>query len=450
MVLVVAVFITAVAGELSAQESSNVARHAAEAAVRRVVILTDFPPLDVQIGSGPPRKRSDPDDIQSMVRFLLYANEFEIEGLVASSATFANIATKQHLLDILDLYEDVQGNLQKHDPRFPTAEYLRSITWQGASGSYGKPAAQIIGEGRDSEASEKIVEILEERDARPVWFCVWGGSCDLAQALWEIKETHSPAEADLLVSKARVYLITLQDGSGQWLLDTFPKLFVIAAKNTWTGIFGSSDLTWLNANVRREHGVLGAIYPTMGMGTKPGIKEGDSPSYLILVSAMHGLNNPDAPSEASWGGRFVPVSPGSNHWTDSPHGADTVRRWSTSFDNDFAARMDWCVHEFRDANHAPLVDVIGSPTRQVKPGERIKLEGAATDPDGDSLSCQWWQESTNGSADPEVEISSSDSIDQASFVVPNQPGQQIHLILEVTDNGSPALVGYQHVLFNIE
>jgi hypothetical protein len=31
---------------------------------------------------------SDPDDIQSMVRFLLYANEFDVEGLVASSATF--------------------------------------------------------------------------------------------------------------------------------------------------------------------------------------------------------------------------------------------------------------------------------------------------------------------------------------------------------------------------
>ena len=63
----------------------------------RVIISSDFPPLDVipgGAGYGPAEKRSDPDDIQSMVRFLLYANEFDMEGLIASSGTFANVANK--------------------------------------------------------------------------------------------------------------------------------------------------------------------------------------------------------------------------------------------------------------------------------------------------------------------------------------------------------------------
>ena len=41
---------------------------------RRVIVLTDF--------------YKDPDDKQSMVRFLTYANEFDVEGLVATSLAY--------------------------------------------------------------------------------------------------------------------------------------------------------------------------------------------------------------------------------------------------------------------------------------------------------------------------------------------------------------------------
>ena len=117
----------------------------------RVVVLSDFPPLDVipvGAGQGPPEKRSDPDDVQSMVRFLLYGNDFDIEGLVASSSTLANVAKKRNLLDILDLYDRVDENLRRHDPRYPTAETLRSVTWEGRSGTYGKPAGRFSARAR--------------------------------------------------------------------------------------------------------------------------------------------------------------------------------------------------------------------------------------------------------------------------------------------------------------
>ncbi|WP_372775335.1 nucleoside hydrolase-like domain-containing protein [Mangrovibacterium sp.] len=152
----------------------------------RVVILTDFPPVDVipgGAGYGPAEKRSDSDDVQSMVRFLLYTNDLDVEGLVATSGTFANFANKQNILDMLYLYDCVDENLRKHDSRYPTADYLRSVTWQGTSKTYSRPAMEIIGAGKDSEASEKIIALLEKPDSRLVWFCVWGGSCDLAQGL---------------------------------------------------------------------------------------------------------------------------------------------------------------------------------------------------------------------------------------------------------------------------
>ena len=66
----------------------------------RVIISSDFPPIGV-VKSGlfvPKNKKSDPDDMQSMVRFLLYANEFDVEGLVASAGTFAMIADKNNIL----------------------------------------------------------------------------------------------------------------------------------------------------------------------------------------------------------------------------------------------------------------------------------------------------------------------------------------------------------------
>lgn len=435
-----------VAGTVSAQDDER----SRGPARPRVVVLTDFPPLDVRIDSGPAQKRSDPDDIQSMVRFLLYANDFEVEGLVASSATFANVADKRNLLDILDLYDGVVGNLKKHDDRYPTADHLRSVTWQGSSGSYGRPAKDVLGPGKDSEASEKIIALLDHPDSRPVWFCVWGGSCDLAQALWKIKETRSAYELERLVSKVRVYLIGLQDGTGQWLLDTFPKLFVIAARTTWTGMFGSEDLAWVVENIRNDHGVLGAVYPTVAMGVRPGVKEGDSPSFLHLVSAVRGLNDPERPDQSSWGGRFVRVDPARNHWTDHPSGAATVRRWKDAFDSDFAARMDWCVKEFKDANHTPVAEVKGGPERGARVGETVRLVAEAADPDGDRLSCKWWQEADADSVAATVTVAGGDSPDEASFVVPDEPGRWLHVVLAVTDDGAPALTCYRRVVVRIE
>ena len=57
----------------------------------RVIIMSDFSPVDVipvGAGSGPAENRSNPDDVQSMVRFLLYANEFAAQEDFARRTTW--------------------------------------------------------------------------------------------------------------------------------------------------------------------------------------------------------------------------------------------------------------------------------------------------------------------------------------------------------------------------
>ena len=112
----------------------------------RVVMSTDFPPIGVVKGGNVPNtQKSDPDDMQSMVRFLLYANEFDIEGLIASAGTFANKAKKQNILDVIDLYEKVYNNLKRHDPLYPTQE-----SWGGQFKKDGDKNHYIDGPGRSS------------------------------------------------------------------------------------------------------------------------------------------------------------------------------------------------------------------------------------------------------------------------------------------------------------
>ena len=125
-------------------------------------------------------------------------------------------------------------------------------------------------------------------------------------------------------------------------------------------------------------------------------------------------------------------------------------RWVPAAQNDFAARLDWCVREFSDANHPPQVQLQGSRHQQVNPGQRVKLVAEASDPDNDQLTYQWWQYTDADSANSTVKIANADSLDEASFVIPDEPGKQVQIILEATDDGSPPLVGYQRVVFTIE
>lgn len=314
----------------------------------RVVVSSDFPPLDVCMSGCSANHTSDPDDVQSMVRFLLYTNEFDVEGLIASSGTFANVANKQNILDIINLYAKVYDNLKAHDSKYPSPEHLRSVTFQGRSGTWGGTVDNNIGAGKDSQASDSIIRIVDKPDPRPVWFCFWGDCSNLAQAIWKVKNTRDAAELKKFLDKIRIYQIAHQDNTIDWLMSNFPNLFIIFSQNTWQGMFGGpsdplGNLSWINANIRQNHGPLGAVYPPAAMGVD-GVKEGDSPSFLYLVSAAKGISNSENPAQASWGGQYV-RSGSTNHWVDGP-GTSSVSKWKTQYQADFANRAEWMLDSF--------------------------------------------------------------------------------------------------------
>ena len=313
----------------------------------RVIMSSDFPPIGVvKEGNVPNDQKSDPDDMQSMVRFLLYANEFDIEGLIASSGTFANIAKKQNILDVIDRYEMVYENLLQHDALYPTPDALREVTFQGRTGTWGKSVSNNIGAGKDSEASEAIIAIVDKPDPRPVYIGVWGDCSNIAQAVWKVQNTRSAEELETFLSKMRIHQIAHQDDTIDWLMNNFPNLFIIYSKKTYQGMFGGSDpisnLAWINENIRHNHGPLCDVYPHEGMGCT-GVCEGDSPSFLWLVSANRGLNDPDDPTQPSWGGQFRRDGT-TNHYVDGP-GGSSISRWRPDYQAEFQERADWCLSE---------------------------------------------------------------------------------------------------------
>ncbi|MCB2079543.1 MAG: DUF1593 domain-containing protein [Novosphingobium sp.] len=450
-----------------AGEPTGAARAAVEAHAR-LVVITD-------IGT-------EPDDMQSMVRLLTYANEIEIEALIATTSGHLRNRTYNFLIEErIDAYGNSLDNLRAHDPRYPDAENLRSRV-AGHLPVYGMAG---VGDGKDSDASRSIIAAVDKPDRRPVWVSIWGGASPLAQALWTVRATRSPEEVEKFVAKLRVYSISDQDDTGAWMRANFPRLFWVSSMHamtqyglsTWVGISAAKpgadqkivSLDWLNRNVR-THGALGTAYPAPIF-----IMEGDSPSFLYLVP--NGLGSSEHPDWGSWGGRYGRITPYIGLWTDTQDtvtgvdgktytgNSETVWRWREAFQNDFAARMDWSVTpHFKDANHPPkpLLNGIGgtSPLRiEACPDAPIKLSAAGSnDPDGDTLTYRWFRYGeVSGLWSPALHLSSTEGTN-ITVTVPRwtqpagmeMPGSYyMHIILEVTDNGAPALTRYRRAILSV-
>ena len=108
---------------------------------------------------------NEPDDEESMIRLLSCANEFDLEGLVATTSTWLRNTTRVDLIHRqLNAYGQVHDNLLKHAPGFPTAEALRAVTAAGQA-QYGLAA---VGEEylKTLVVQEAVYRSAEER--RPV------------------------------------------------------------------------------------------------------------------------------------------------------------------------------------------------------------------------------------------------------------------------------------------
>lgn len=443
----------------------------------RIIVLTDI--------------ENEPDDAMSLVRFLTYSNQWDVEGLVATTSRHQRTATAAwRIREIVDAYAKVRDNLEKHEPGFPTADFLRSKIREGKP-IYGMNA---VGEGMDSPGSELIIETVDKEDDRPVWITVWGGPNCLAQALWKVKNTRSEAELADFVAKLRVYTISDQDDSGPWLRKTFPDLFFIASPgihplgayhhSTWIGIGGDKfhgrfagghfeivDNPWLDEHIRSK-GPLGAEYPEVEF-----IMEGDSPSFMFLIN--NGLSQPDNPDWGSWGGRYEYYQPRTEKWFMEPEtrplwtnaqdevmGMDgswhtnnkaTIWRWREHYQHDFSARMDWTIKPYAEANHPPVPQLAHEAYITAEVGDRIELSAAgSTDPDGDELTYHWFHYGelgsytlSSGRTGAPLTIENADQ-QQAALVIPKSVRTgTLHIILAVTDKGTPTLTRYKRVIINV-
>ncbi|KAG8631839.1 hypothetical protein KVT40_000979 [Elsinoe batatas] len=443
---------------------------------------------------------NEPDDTQSLCRLLTYSNQLDLEGLVATTSVWLrNKVAPEVMHRVVDGYEKAVSNLNVHahpDAQYLSADHVRSLIKSGAS-VYGMEAV-----GDDiplSEGANLLLDRLQVSDPRPLWVLLWGGANVLASVVHHIRKL--PNAADLR-AKLRVYAISDQDDTGAWLRITYPDIFYICSVHgwnqyfnaTWTGISGDMpgeegadrslvSNAWIKTNI--QIGPLGEKYPDVEY-----VMEGDTPTFPYLI--QNGLNSPDNPSWGSWGGRYLPIAETPTGMPKYGHHADAIDtvigidgktatsnkaaiwRWRRAFQHDFAARIQWTMHsEFSKANHHPVVIVNDhsslSPLHiDVDAGFHVELDASKTyDPDGDSLTFKWYQykepsaivthhvyevsdltiETLDDGRKAKVTVASAEK--SCILIREKKPlakGFPLHMILEVTDSGTPELTAYKRVV----
>ena len=451
--------------------------------------------------AAPPRLRvivtsdAEIDDECSLLRFLLYANEWDIEGIISTSSQYHwqghDWAGDDWMEPYLDAYAQVYPNLVKHDSRYPTPQYLRERTALG----------NVKAEGEMEEVtpgSQLLVRVLlNDADERPVWVQTWGGTNTIARALKTIEEEHPERMAEV-AERIRFVFIWEQDSTYQvyirphWGKCNIPTIIADqfeAISYRWKQVQPPEiqkkfQGAWMKENILENHGPLCSLYQAHKKGDD-GFDEGDfrseGDSLAFMYTIPTGLRSTESPDWGGWGGRYVRVR--ENTWLDpvpvagyvypegrwcgtTAWGRNSLRegtvstaeqrrvyfrptwQWSEAVQNDFAARADWCVKSYEEANHPPVVVLAHAADLVAGRGAMVKLSARGTsDPDGDVLTYRWWQYREAGSYDGAVEIQDARRQD-ASFRMPSDldEGDTIHIICEVTDDGTPPLTRYQRVI----
>lgn len=393
---------------------------------------------------------NEPDEVQQMTHMITYANELDIEGLIAVTGKYLRPESKEEyrrvthpelFINIIEAYAKDLPNLKKHADGWPDPEALKQVVCSGQKG-YG---IKSVGEGLTSAGSQLIIDVVTNDDPRPIWIVVNAGSNTLAQALFDYSKTHTKAEIKAFLAKMRVFENGAQDNAGAWICAKFPKIHWIRS-NYQTYAYGGpggtdGDLTtnlgpiywhpyaysvtgqneWLIKHVMTDHGAIGKVYPERryhgfqdgGLGFMEG---GGTIPWMGLVNK--GLFDINEPSWGGWGGRFSAKKVAdfwsrhvdikvdeqkkapfytyrevSDHWVDPQDGKVynnnyvPVWRWREAMFNDQICRMDWCNKSFKEANHNPVAVVNGDRSNDI-----IRLEVMA----GEEL-----QFDASGTSDPD-------------------------------------------------
>jgi len=384
------------------------------------------------------------DDMNSVLRYLLSANEMNLEGIVLTSSVYHYAGDKdkgiepfrwtgtEWLTNMIDAYEDAYPNLEKHADGYPKPDYLRSITKIGNISNVGEME-------EETDGSQFLKELFLNDDDSDLYVQTWGGTNTTARALKSIEEEYGKSDdwekvKSKVSDKLVLYIILDQDDSySKYIAKNWPDIRIINdTSNFWHFAYAwqlhSEELnTKLTGDWHKEnivgHGPLMDMYALMGdgkmiegelfeeqRGTEEYLKknpqynkydfisEGDSPSFFYLID--NGLRSLEDPTYGGWGGRFDAVSSkvykntvtDFNVYANRYEAEYSLTRWFDDIQSDFAARADWLTAEsYEDANHNPTVEVTEGLDLTVEKGEKVTLHANASDPDGDRLSFKWWR-----------------------------------------------------------
>ena len=436
----------------------------------RLVVFTDIAPADVE-----------PDDMESMVRLMAYADCFEIEALITSVGWNCDpypMEWKAYLTRVIEAYrKDVSRlmrrsgqkgflPLEQEDTKqkmgyWPSADYLTQRAVMGSVNG----GIKAIGENNDSPGSALLIRLADEDDPRPIYVAAWGGANTLAQAIWRVKQTRTADELRRFVRKFRIYTITDQDmaynnrmnraySSHMWLRQEFADdLQFVWDEGAWQEQCELGKRNWQQHKDNIQgHGALGGEYPDYKWGV-----EGDTPSFLYVMP--NGLSDPEQPVQAGWAGYHERgISPDSlttawNSWQEPVRSISVgyKQRFYPDELNDFMARMQWAAEGRGNKNPQVVVNSqkgLSPILVKAKPGQVVRLDASrSSDPDGDALSFVWWQQPEIG--DMRLSIDGANQA-KASILIPaNAKGKTFHIICEVHDNDPFHLVAYRRVIITI-
>ena len=253
------------------------------------------------------------DDLNSLLRLLLYTNEVDLQGLVYASSRFHwrgdGAGTtfflpdreydspqtswrwapgERFIHDAVEAYAEAYPNLAVHDDRYPSPDVLRGLIRFGNVDFEGDMSS-------DTPGSDLIADALLDDDPRPVHIQLWAGPATLARALRSIEERYAetPAWPQVRASVSRRAIVTKfasQDATyDDYILPVWPDIRVTeAAAMAWGYLIRETirdeDRPLLAAEWMRENvtsaGTLGALYRVWGDGRQ--MVPGDPTDYFHL------------------------------------------------------------------------------------------------------------------------------------------------------------------------
>lgn len=440
------------------------------------------------------------DDGNSLIRYLYYSPWFDTEAIIVTNQLpdydYDDEAPWEKAQSILSAYQKEYDQLVLHNPGFPTYEELLSVTKRGrgalpiiwlteeggfegliadrhVKSSWGEIRfSDWIGEGnnpngepKDSEGSEFLQEVFDKDDDRPIFVQMWGGPVTFVQALYRYRQRQGEEKFRDLMDKLHIYGIHLQDITFDFMIDLdrvretgclhmgettstrdgerhAPGWFLLDEGHFWK---------YIEAVDYRQvagHGPLSDLYDHGG--------EGDTPAFLYLVSAALGLNDPLDPAQGSWGSMFAPMGEDfpDNYYHTCPVDQNELERWIEDATSSFMARLQWSVREPGEVNREPVAVINGYSGNSViykkaEPGSELQLDATGSyDPDGDIISFIWFHYNEASDYRGSINIRDNDTAIAKADIPVDIGDNELHIVLELRDDGKPSLVSYSRVIIS--